>query len=44
LFAGDDVRTVSARRAINSKGTHRGAVDEVLVLLGQSPERLLQAP
>jgi DNA adenine methylase len=32
LFAGHDVRTVNARRAINSKGNGRGVIEEVLVL------------
>lgn len=35
LFAGEDVRRVAARRAINSKGSGRGSIEEVLVLLGE---------
>jgi len=35
LFAGEDVRRVTARRAINSKGCGRGFVEEVLVLLSE---------
>jgi DNA adenine methylase len=33
LYAAEDVRCVSAKRAINSKGNGRGEIDEVLVIM-----------
>jgi len=37
LYSEWDVRSVSARRAINSKGSSRGEIEEVLVILDSNP-------
>ena len=37
LYRGFDIRTVMARRAINSKGDSRGEIEEILVLMGMTP-------
>lgn len=37
LYRGFDIRTVMAKRAINSKGDSRGEIEEVLVLMGMTP-------